>query len=62
MIHLNLSSTPITIKSGEFVEIFYNEQACLTRQEEFFSGAAQAGHSIPPFFNLGCVPLERAIM
>jgi hypothetical protein len=62
VIHLNLSVTPIQIQHGEILETFPSEQKCLERQAKFFDDAKQENRPIPPFFNLGCVPLKRSIV
>jgi hypothetical protein len=62
VIHLNLSATPIQIQHGEILETFSSEQKCIERQAKFFNDAKQENRPIPPFFNLGCVPLKRSIM
>jgi hypothetical protein len=62
VIHLNLSVTPVQIQHGEVLEVFQTEQGCIAKHDEFFNRAKRENQPIPPYFNLGCVPLKRSVM
>ena len=62
VIHLNLTTTPIQIQRGEVLEVFQSVKECLVKHTEFFNKAKRENQPIPPYFNLGCVPLKRTIM
>ena len=62
VIHLNLTTTPIQIQRGEVLEVFQSQRECLIKHDEFFNKAKRENQPIPPYFNLGCVPLKRSIM
>ena len=62
VIHLNLTVTPIQVQYGEVLEVFQSESECNIKHAEFFNKAKREKQPIPPFFNLGCVPLKRSIM
>ena len=62
VIHLNLTTTPVQIQHGEVLEVFQSEKECLIKHYEFFNKAKRDNQPIPPYFNLGCVPLKRSIM
>jgi hypothetical protein len=62
VIHLNLSATPVQVQYGEVLEVFQSEKDCLIKHDEFFNKAKRDNQPIPPYFNLGCVPLKRSIM
>ena len=62
VIHLNLTVTPIQVQHGEVLAVFQTERECNIKHSEFFSKAKRENQPIPPYFNLGCVPLKRTIM
>ena len=62
VIHLNLSATPVQVQYGEVLKVFQSEKDCLIKHDEFFNKAKRENQPIPPYFNLGCVPLKRSIM
>ena len=62
VIHLNLLATPVQVQYGEVLEVFQSEKECLIKHDEFFNKAKRENRPIPPYFNLGCVPLKRSIM
>ncbi len=62
VIHLNLSATPIQVQYGEVVSTFQSEKQCVEKQVEFLNKAKEENQLIPPYFNIGCVPLKRRIM
>ena len=62
VIHLNLTTTPIQVQHGEIIGTFPSHQECTKKHTEFFDKAKEENRPIPPYFNLGCVPLKRSIM
>ena len=62
VIHLNLTTIPIQVQHGEVIGTFPSLQACSKKHTEFFKKAEEEKRPIPPYFNLGCVPLKRSIM
>ena len=62
VIHLNLTSVPIQVQHGEVIATFQSHQECAKKHNEFFDQAKEENRPIPPYFNLGCVPLKRSIM
>ena len=62
VIHLNLTSVPIQVQHGEVIATFPSHQECTKKHNEFFNKAKEENRPIPPYFNLGCVPLKRSIM
>ena len=62
VIHLNLTTTPIQVQHGEIIGTFQSHQECTEKHTEFFKKAEEEKQPIPPYFNLGCVPLKRSIM
>ena len=62
VIHLNLTTTPIQVQHGEVIGTFPSHQACTKKHTEFFDKAKEEKRPIPPYFNLGCVPLKRSII
>ena len=59
VVHLNLSTIPIQVQSGEVLEVFHSERECVIKHDEFFSKAKRENQPIAPSFNLGCVPLKE---
>ena len=43
------------INHGEIVGTFYSEKDCVTKMQEFYRDAEEAGVPIPPQVNFGCV-------
>ena len=62
VIHLNLRSVPIQVQHGEVIATFQSHHECTKKHSEFFNKAEEENRPIPPYFNLGCVPLKRSIM
>ena len=62
VIHLNLTTTPIQVQHGEIIGTFPSHQEWTKKHTEFFKKAEKEKQPIPPYFNLGCVPLKRSIM
>ena len=62
VIHLNLTSVPIQVQHGEVIATFPSHQECTKKHNEFFNKAKEENRPIPPYFNLGCVPLKRSII
>ena len=62
VIHLNLTTIPIQVQHGEVIATFPSHQECTKKHTEFFDKAKEENRPIPPYFNLGCVPLKRSII
>jgi len=62
VIHLNLTSAPVQIQHGEIIGTFQSHQECVKKHNEFFKKAEEEKRTVPPYFNLGCVPYKRSIM
>ena len=60
--HLNLTVNPIQVQYGEIIGTFPNQEACVKKHNEFFKKAEEEKRTIPPYFNLGCVPYKRSIV